>query len=156
FLDIDKETDVIGAECADPSDVLAYETNDHPWIEPTEDNLKYDWMGSADSYWNRRVVQMLLLKYREAEEMLRKKGDPLPSRSNDYIDDIIESKLARLRSRWRKGLRRTNVDGDMESEQARNERVLRELEEEEHAGRRNTRREKVSHHLALGTTETDS
>ena len=92
-MKINKETNIIDADCMDPKDVKAYKDEDYLEIEPNMDNLKYDWLGQTGSYWNRHVVELLCLKYRDVEQAFKKEGDPLPKRSNEYINDIIQGKL---------------------------------------------------------------
>ena len=110
---------------------------------PNPDDLQIDMKGGTSSKWNNAVVDILL------EKLLQKKADPeywgdMPERSDMYFEDLIIQKLTRARSSWRNAQPHLNEEGELESIDEVERRMITTKEERDRAGRAYTRRKAVS------------
>ena len=106
---------------------------------PNPDDLHIDMKGSISSEWNNAVVDILL------EKLLEKKADPeywgdMPGKSDMYFEDLILQKLTRARSSWRNAQPHLNEEGELESIDEVEKRMITTKEERDRAGRVYTRR----------------
>jgi hypothetical protein len=106
---------------------------------PNPDDLHIDMKGNISSKWNNAVVEILL------EKLLQKKADPeywgdMPEKSDMYFEDLILQKLTRARSSWRNAQPHLNEEGELESIDEVEKRMITTKEERDRAGRAYTRR----------------
>jgi len=98
--------------------------------------------GTRSSKWNDAVVDILL------EKLLQKKVDPefwgdMPERSDAYFEDLILAKLTRARTMWRSAQPHLNEEGELESIDEVERRMITTKEVRDRAGRAYTRRKTV-------------
>lgn len=110
---------------------------------PNPDDLHIDMKGNISSKWNNAVVDILL------EKLLQKKSDPeywgdMPEKSDMYFEDLILLKLTRARSSWRNAQPHLNEEGELESINEVEDRMITTKKERDRAGRAYTRRMTVS------------
>jgi len=109
---------------------------------PNHDDLRIDMKGTRSSKWNDVVVDILL------EKLLQKKVDPefwedMPERSDAYFEDLILAKLTRARTMWRSAQPHLNEEGELESIDEVERRMITTKEVRDIAGRAYTRRKTV-------------
>jgi hypothetical protein len=109
---------------------------------PIPDNLRIDMKGTISSKWNEAVVDILL------EKLLQRKADPefwgdMPERSDTYFEDLILAKLTRARSTWRNAQPHLNEEGELESIDEVEQRMITTKEERDRRGRAYTRHKTV-------------
>jgi hypothetical protein len=109
---------------------------------PHPDNLHIDMKGNIGSQWNNAVVDILL------EKLLEKKADreywgDMPEKSDMYFEDLILQKLTRARTSWRNAQPHLNEEGELESIDEVEKRMITTKEERDRAGRVYTRRMSV-------------
>jgi hypothetical protein len=110
---INQDTDIIGKDSADLDAVATYNESGQDEDEPNPLELRFDMMGSVDSLWNKRVLQILREKFRALE---KEKNWNLPARSNLYIDEMIQKRMERIRGTWRTAQLRIKENGDLETD----------------------------------------
>lgn len=146
-FDIGQDRDVITKETANRASVDAYNESGDAMDGPNPLDLKFDMLGSSDSLWNRRVMEILREKFRDLDD---EENWELPPRSNLYIDEIILDRFNRIRSIWRAGQLRVKENGELETETEWEERVGNEQLEDVKKGRHLTRRKNVSVEIRVG------
>jgi hypothetical protein len=108
---------------------------------PNPDDLRVDMRGTVSSKWNEAVVDILL------EKLFQRKVDPesgdMPDRSDTYFEDLILAKFVRVRSIWRNAQPQLNEEGELESIDEVERRMIMTKEEHDRAGRAYTRRKTV-------------
>lgn len=109
-------------------------------------------LGGIDSLWNKRIVEMLIRKFRDSED---ENSWGLPSRSNFYVEDMIKDRLRRLRTLWRGVQCRVKEDGEMETEEEWEARVTKDQLETLKNARHLTRRQNVSRRQEYDTKLTN-
>jgi hypothetical protein len=138
---IENDEDFILQDCP-PSETIRAYVQGHG-KGPDEGNLQLDMRAKKSSEWNERVAQILL------EKLLLKKGDgwgDLPERSEAYFLDMITEKIDRARGYWRKAQPQIKDDGEVETlQEVENRMVISKDENGKHARMRTWRRA-VSHH----------
>ena len=118
---------------------------------PNPDDLHIDIKGIISSKWNNAVIDILL------EKLLQKKADPeywgdMPEKSDMYFEDLILQKLTRARSSWRNAQPHLNEEGELESIDEVEKRMITTKEERDRAGRVYTRRMTVGCCAFVGPT----
>jgi hypothetical protein len=109
---------------------------------PNPDDLRVDMKGAVSSKWNEAVVDILLGK------LFQRKVDPeiwgdMPERSDAYFEDLILAKFVRVRSIWRNAQPHLNEEGELESIDEVERRMITTKEERDRTGRAYTRRKTV-------------
>jgi formylmethanofuran dehydrogenase subunit C len=100
-------------------------------------------LGSIESLWNKRIVEILVQKFRDDEDENENEWR-LPSRSNFYIQDMIKERLKRLRTIWRKAQCQLKENGQLETEEEWAARMMESISEDMKNTRHLTRRQNVS------------
>ena len=82
------------------------------------------------------------------KKLLQKKAEPelwgdMPERSDAYFADLITAKLTRARSIWRNAQPHLNEEGELESIEEVERRMITTKEEHDRCGRAYTRRKNV-------------
>ena len=109
---------------------------------PNPDDLRIDMKGTIGSKWNTAAVDILL------DKLHQKKVDPefwgdMPERSDAYFEDLILAKFVRVRSIWRNAQPHLNEEGELESIDEVERRMITTKEERDRTGRAYTRRKTV-------------
>jgi hypothetical protein len=77
---------------------------------PDENDLHIDMMGTLDLEWNKKVLEILLAKLKDA----RKEDEwSLPNRSDDYLGALIKDRMKRAMRMWAASQRKTNQSGEL-------------------------------------------
>ena len=100
---------------------------------PNPDDLRINMGGTMNSKWNGAVTDIVLKK------LLQKKSDPdfwgdMPERSDTYFEDLIIAKLTRARSIWRDAQPHLNEEGEPESIDDVEKRMITTKEERSRRG----------------------
>ena len=108
---------------------------------PNPDDLRIDFNGNKDSHWNVGVQEILLDKLLE-----RRDEDDwrLPDRPNEYFEDMIASRLKALTRVWKKSQPALKRDGQLETPEEVESRVVEERSRQNKKQRPFTRRTHVS------------
>ena len=130
---MEKDMDVTTKDGADLAIVDAYNQYSDGADEPDTSAPKVDMVGSMDSRWNKRVVEILVQKLRDVED--ENEWD-LPSRSNFYLQDMIKNQLEPLRILWRRAKYQVKENGEMETDQEWEARQAPRLKDARHWTRR--------------------
>ena len=88
---------------------------------PDEDDLQLDMRGKKPSRWNKRVAQILL------DKLLLTKSDSwadLPERFEAYFLNMITEKIDHARGYWRKAQLKIKDDGEAETLQEMEDRMI--------------------------------
>jgi len=121
-------------------EILSFQRGQEEGSNP--DDLRIDMKGTRSSKWNDAVVDILL------EKLLQKKVDPefwgdMPERSDMYFKDLILAKLTRVRTMWRSAQPHLNEEGELESIDEVERRMITTKEVRDRAGWAYMRRKTV-------------
>jgi hypothetical protein len=136
-LKIEQDEDIVSHQVALKEDIERYHEGHGNGPDP--DNLRLDLKGEANSGWNSKVVQILRGKLEPKTRYYE-----LPTRSDRYLDDIIQAKFKRLRICWRQVQVRINEAGRLETPDELENRVQAKKDATLKSARHNTRRHSVS------------
>jgi hypothetical protein len=138
---ISVDAEAIQLSTADIGSVMAYNESGLEEDGPNFDDLQIDMLGSIDAVWNKRVIVVILDKVRELEG-----GEDwfLPYRSDDYIKDMIKDKVERIRGEWRAVQPLVMPNGDVETDEQWETRIIEQDQEALKSKRHLTRRRNVS------------
>ena len=138
---IENDEDFALQDCPSPETIRAYAQGYGEG--PDKRSLQLDLRGKKASKWNEKVAQILL------EKLLQKKEDgwmDLPERSDAYFLGFITEKINRARGYWRRAQPHIKDDGEVETLQEVEDRMIISKDESGKNARMRTRRRAVSHH----------
>jgi len=117
---------------------------------PEEENaLVLDLRHKNSSVWNTKVLDLLLA--RVMEKRTGNAWEDLPERSEAYFFDIICGQINRARNAWKVGQPQLNDEGEVESPEDIEKRMVATKESSNRRQRAYTRRRSVSVSLFLGS-----
>jgi len=108
---------------------------------PDENDLHIDMMGALNSEWNKKVLEILLAKLKDAR---KEEKWSLPNRSDDYLAALIKDRMKRAMRKWTASQRKTNQSGGLETWNEVEQRLVAQKEAQLVATRHATRRRNVS------------
>jgi hypothetical protein len=143
-FEIEQDTDITTKDGADLTSVNEYNTSIEGANGPVITSLRIDMIGEIDSLWNVRVIELLVKRFRDAEDEFKEEWDLLPTRLNAYIQDMVKSRIKRLRTVWRNAQPKVKENGELETEKEWEERVTNSQLDTIKNARQLTRRGNVS------------
>lgn len=133
--------DIVPKPSADRDKVILYNETADGMEGPDSTNVQFDMVGKINSLWNRRVVEILRMAFRNKEN---EEEWGLPPRSNVYVEDMFQHRFIVLRGIWRKSQFRKKANGQLETEEEWIVRVKTEELADRKLQRHLTRRMTVS------------
>lgn len=126
----------------DPKIIGRYTNPNDPDSGPDKNRLEIDMRGKISSLWNKRVVEILI----EAAEECRqtdKTYDGLPKRSSKYMGELFKSLLERARVSFNNAQQKFKEDGEVETLDELEQRMVEQKEKSLKDIRLHTRRQAV-------------
>ncbi|HEV7738018.1 MAG TPA: hypothetical protein VGO47_11680 [Chlamydiales bacterium] len=107
--------------------------------QPDPEDLKIDMIGEISSSWNKRLMKILTERLLDASCQKN-----LPQRTNQYLTQLIEGRITRLRTNWRSLQPKRDKFGNLENPEAVEKRVFERTQLIRKEGRKRERRVRVS------------
>lgn len=126
----------------DQNIIRSYTTTSDPDSGPDKNNLELDMRGKISSHWNKRVIEILV---EEAEERLKtdKSYEGLPKCSSRYMADIFKHLVERARVSFNNAQQKFKENGEVETVEEVEQRMVEQKEKALKDVRVNTRRQAV-------------
>jgi hypothetical protein len=125
-----------------PRSVIKLYESDESGPGPDANDLRIDMRSSISTAWNQEVVNYLLDAVLEKVDK-EEKWDFLPERSDAYFAELIEDKMKRAKTNWMNAQQKFNEDGEKETIEEVEERMVTTKDEKGKIGRAYTRRQSV-------------
>jgi hypothetical protein len=125
-----------------PRSVIKLFASDESGPGPDADDLRIDMRSPISTAWNQEVVNYLLGAVLEKVDKEDKWGF-LPERSDAYFAELIEDKMKRAKTNWLNAQQKFNEDGEKETIEEVEERMVTTKEEKGKIARTSTRRQSV-------------
>lgn len=110
-------------------------------VGPDPDNLEFDFCHGPGTRWNTAVIGILVGELKREYDRVK---DILGPVSDEFLSEIIRSKYIRARTSWRRGRARTTDNGDRETPDALEDRLIGGKERQLARARKRERRANVS------------
>ncbi|KAF8591802.1 hypothetical protein K439DRAFT_1326519 [Ramaria rubella] len=136
-LNITQDDDIVQHKIVPPQAVRQYEKDGENGLDLN--NLHLDMKGDLTSEWNVNTISLLM-------EMLkvRRQEFEMPERSQEYMEDLIQEKMKRLRVCWKVFQPRTDKTGAQETPEALEVQLLEKHAQSSKLARQATRRRNVT------------
>ena len=125
-----------------PRSVIKLYESDESGPGPDANDLRIDMRSSISTAWNQEVVNYLLDAVLEKVDK-EEKWDFLPERSDAYFAELIEDKMKRAKTNWMNAQQKFNEDGEKETIEEVEERMVTTKDEKGKIGQAYTRRQSV-------------
>ena len=109
---------------------------------PDPNDLRIDMRSPITTAWNQEIANCLLEAVLEKVNK-EEKWDFLPERSDAYFAELIEDKMRRAKTSWMNAQPKFNEDGEKETIEEVEERMVTTKDERGKIGRMTTRRQSV-------------
>jgi len=104
---------------------------------PNLEDLHFDMKGGMRSEWNQQALRLMRIDFGRKLEESR---DEIPIRSQQYLDGMFQERFQRLVTVWKNGQPQVTGDGEMESHEEVERRMVADKNVQLKAARHNTRR----------------
>jgi hypothetical protein len=126
-------------QSVDPQIVNAYSNGNGEG--PDGKDLRIDMMGKLNSVWNKKVLEILLVKLKDAREQ---EEWSLLNRSDDYLAALIKDHMKQAMGMWTASQCKTKQSGELETWDEVEQQLVAQKEAQLTTNRHATRRQNVS------------